>query len=88
MGLFSDFVDEDVKKIAVEPAGFGLETGKHAASLTLGEPGTIHGFKCYVLLNENGVPADVYSIASGLDYPGVGPEPSMLKKHRGLRTSQ
>ncbi|MGM5482392.1 MAG: tryptophan synthase subunit beta [Nanobdellota archaeon] len=80
MGLFSEFVNEDVNMVAVEPAGFGLETGKHAASLTLGKPGQIHGFKCYVLKNEDGEPADVYSIASGLDYPGVGPEPSMLKK--------
>lgn len=86
MGLFSDFVDDDVRMIAVEPAGFGLQTGKHAASLTLGTPGVIHGFNCYVLLDDNGEPADVYSIASGLDYPGVGPEPSMLKKTSRLES--
>ncbi len=81
MGLFYDFVqDKDVGLIAVEPAGKGLETGKHAATLTLGKPGVIHGFRCYLLQDKNGEPEEVYSIASGLDYPGVGPEPSMLKK--------
>ncbi|MFW6014202.1 MAG: tryptophan synthase subunit beta [Nanoarchaeota archaeon] len=85
MGLFSDFVEDNVNMVAVEPAGFGLETGKHAASLTLGQAGTIHGFRCYVLLDEHQNPAEVYSIASGLDYPGVGPEPSMLKKNNRLQ---
>jgi len=80
MGLFYEFLkDKSVKLIGVEPAGKGLETGKHAATMTLGKPGIIHGFKCYLLQDKKGNPSEVYSIASGLDYPGVGPEPSMIK---------
>jgi len=63
----------------IEPAGKSFKTGEHAATMTLGKPGIIHGFKCYTLQDENGEPAPVHSIASGLDYPGVGPEHSMLK---------
>lgn len=55
------------------------KVGDHAATMTKGKPGIIHGFKCYLLQDENGDPAPVHSIASGLDYPGVGPEHSMLK---------
>jgi tryptophan synthase beta chain len=80
MGLFYNFIhDKNVKLIAVEPAGQGLG-GLHAATLTLGTPGIIHGFKCYLLQDTSGNPSEVYSIASGLDYPGVGPEISMLKE--------
>ena len=80
MGLFTAFLgDEDVKIIGVEPAGKGLETNDHAATLTLGSKGALHGFKCYNLQNENGEPLPVYSIASGLDYPGVGPQHCYLK---------
>lgn len=80
IGIFSGFFDDDsVKKIGVEPAGEGLETPNHAATMTLGVKGEIHGFKCYVLLDEKGKPAPVHSIASGLDYPGVGPQHSHLK---------
>ena len=80
MGLFSAFLDEEECKLfGVEPAGRSLELGEHAATMTLGTPGIIHGFKCYLLQDENGEPAPVYSVASGLDYPGVGPEHSMLK---------
>lgn len=80
MGLFSDFVeDKDVKMIGVEPAGKGIETGEHAATLTVGKPGVIHGFKCYNIQDENGEPLPVHSIAAGLDYPGVGPEHSYFK---------
>lgn len=80
MGLFSDFVeDKDVKMIGVEPAGKGIETGEHAATLTVGKPGVIHGFKCYNIQDENGEPLPVHSIAAGLDYPGVGPEHSHFK---------
>ncbi|NTV23370.1 MAG: tryptophan synthase subunit beta [Nanoarchaeota archaeon] len=80
MGLFNAFMqDKNVKKIGVEPAGLGLSTGKHAATLTLGKPGIIHGFRCYLLQDEKGNPAPVHSIASGLDYPGVGPEHSFFK---------
>lgn len=85
MGLFYDFLkDKSVKLVGVEPAGKGLESGQHAATLTLGKPGVIHGFKCYLLQDDKGEPAEVYSIASGLDYPGVGPEPSMLKDIKRL----
>ena len=81
MGLFNNFIkDDSVKFIAVEPAGKGLKTNKHVATLTLGSPGIIHGFKCYLLQDKLGKPLDVYSIASGLDYPGVGPEVSLLKQ--------
>ncbi|MBN2900044.1 MAG: pyridoxal-phosphate dependent enzyme, partial [Clostridia bacterium] len=80
MGLFSDFVeDADVKMIGVEPAGLGLDTDQHAATLTKGRPGVIHGFKCYNLQDEAGEPLPVHSIAAGLDYPGVGPEHSHFK---------
>lgn len=80
MGIFSAFLDdEEVALYGVEPAGRSLDLGEHAATMTLGTPGLIHGFKCYLLQDENGEPAPVYSVASGLDYPGVGPEHSMLK---------
>ena len=80
MGLFSAFLDDDECEIfGVEPAGRSLNLGEHAATMTFGKPGIIHGFKCYTLMDEKGEPAPVYSVASGLDYPGVGPEHSMLK---------
>lgn len=81
MGLFSAFLDDDECKLyGVEPSGRSLgEVGGHAATITLGKPGIIHGFKCYLLQDEKGEPAPVHSVASGLDYPGVGPEHSMLK---------
>ncbi len=80
MGIFSAFLDEpDVKLIGVEPAGKSFKEGDHAATITYGKPGVIHGFKCYLLQDSRGEPAPVHSIASGLDYPGVGPEHSMLK---------
>ncbi|MDO6564922.1 tryptophan synthase subunit beta [Amphritea sp. 1_MG-2023] len=80
MGLFTAFLeDNDVKIVGVEPAGKGLDTKDHSATLTLGTPGAIHGFKCYVLQDENGEPLPVHSIASGLDYPGVGPQHCYLK---------
>ncbi len=63
----------------VEPMGRSLKPGDHAATMTFGKPGVIHGFKCYMLQDEKGEPGAVYSVASGLDYPGVGPEHSMLK---------
>lgn len=81
IGIFSAFLDdEECKLFGVEPGGKSLDKlGDHAATMTLGKPGVIHGFKCYVLQDEKGDPAPVHSIASGLDYPGVGPEHSMLK---------
>jgi tryptophan synthase beta chain len=80
IGLFTAFLDdESVKIIGVEPAGKGLDTADHAATLTLGSKGAIHGFKCYNLQDQEGNPLPVYSIASGLDYPGVGPQHCYLK---------
>ncbi|WP_310620234.1 tryptophan synthase subunit beta [Flexibacterium corallicola] len=79
MGLFSGFIeDEGVALHGVEPMGRGEELGQHAATMTFGKPGEIHGFRCIVLEDEEGNPAPVHSIASGLDYPGVGPEHSYL----------
>ena len=80
MGAFTAFLnDADVKLIGVEPAGHGLDTDMHSATLTLGKPSQIHGMACYVLENDQGEPLPVHSIASGLDYPGVGPQHSLLK---------
>ncbi len=80
LGLFSAFLQDDqVTIFGVEPAGTSFKTGEHAATLTLGKPGMIHGFKCYLLQDENGEPAPVNTVASGLDYPGVGPQHSYLK---------
>ncbi|MGL1935457.1 MAG: tryptophan synthase subunit beta [Fibrobacterales bacterium] len=80
MGLFSAFLkDSKVSMYGVEPSGRGLDTPDHAATLTLGSPGMLHGFKCYNLQNDAGEPLPVYSVASGLDYPGVGPQHSLLK---------
>ena len=80
MGMFSGFLDDDgVRLTGVEPSGRSLKMGDHAASLSYGTPGILHGFKTYLLQNENGEPAPVYSISSGLDYPGSGPEHCMLK---------
>jgi len=80
IGLFAPFLDDkDVKIVGVEPGGDGLETGRHAAPLTAGVPGMIHGFKCYVVADSEGKPLPTHSIAAGLDYPGVGPEHSYLK---------
>jgi tryptophan synthase beta chain len=80
MGIFSAFLeDEETRLIGVEPAGRSLQKGDHAATITYGRPGIIHGFRCYLLQNEAGEPDPVYSIASGLDYPGVGPEHAMLR---------
>ena len=80
IGLFTEFLpDEAVRLIGVEPAGKGLDTPDHAATLSKGRKGAIHGFECYNLQDENGEPLPVYSIASGLDYPGVGPQHCYLK---------
>jgi tryptophan synthase beta chain len=81
MGIFTAFLgDASVHLVGVEPAGEGVDKpGRHAATLSVGKPGEIHGMKCYVLENADGTPAAVHSIASGLDYPGVGPQHSYLK---------
>lgn len=80
IGIFSGFIqDEGVRLIGVEPGGRSLKLGDHAASLSYGKEGVLHGFRTYLLQDGNGNPAPVYSIASGLDYPGSGPEHCMLK---------
>ncbi|PIE02262.1 MAG: tryptophan synthase subunit beta [Acidobacteria bacterium] len=79
MGLFSGFLEDDCKIFGVEPSGRSLKPGDHAATMTAGKEGIIHGFNTYLLQDEQGEPAEVYSIASGLDYPGVGPEHAFLK---------
>ena len=86
MGLFTAFIeDESVELIGVEPAGKGLDTPDNAATLTLGSKGAIHGFECYNLQDKEGNPLPVYSIASGLDYPGVGPQHCYLKDIKRVR---
>lgn len=81
IGMFAPFYnDTEVKMLGVEPAGRGLDTPDHAASITLGTEGVIHGFRCLVLQDDQGEPLPVYSIAAGLDYPGVGPEHSFYAK--------
>ena len=81
IGLFNAFMDDSsVALVGVEPAGEGLDKpGRHAATMTKGKFGNIQGFNCYYLQNEDGTPAAVHSIASGLDYPGVGPQHCHLK---------
>ena len=81
LGLFTAFLeDEPVKMFGVEPAGRNLEVpGQHAATITLGTPGTLHGMRTLLLQDEDGNPAEVHSIASGLDYPGVGPQHAFLR---------
>jgi tryptophan synthase beta chain len=82
LGLFTAFLDDaDVQCVGVEPAGHGLDKGEgfHSATLTLGQPAVLHGMKCYTILNAEGEPGKVHSCASGLDYPGVGPQHSYFK---------
>jgi len=80
MGTFYPFVDdEDVKMYGVEAAGYGIESGKHAASICAGAEGVFHGMQTYVLQDEHGQIQNTHSISAGLDYPGVGPEHSFLK---------
>ncbi|MDD2172018.1 tryptophan synthase subunit beta [Glaesserella parasuis] len=81
LGLFNAFIDEpSVALVGVEPAGEGLDkAGRHAATMTKGKFGQMQGFNCYYLQEEDGTPSAVHSIASGLDYPGVGPQHCYLK---------
>ena len=79
-GIFYPFVgDKDVRLVGVEAAGRGLTPGNHAATLSAGKPGVLHGCKSYVLQTEDGQTADVHSVSAGLDYPGVGPEHAYWK---------
>jgi tryptophan synthase beta chain len=80
MGIFYPYIAHaDVKLIGVEAAGYGLASGKHAASLVAGKPGVLHGNRTYLLQDEHGQIRETHSISAGLDYPGVGPEHAWLK---------
>jgi tryptophan synthase beta chain len=79
IGIFTAFVpDEGVRLVGFEAGGDGVETGRHAASITGGMPGVLHGARSYLLQDENGQTVESHSISAGLDYPGVGPEHSYL----------
>ena len=81
MGLFHPFLDDKgVRIVGVEAAGKGVETGEHAASLTGGRPGVLHGNRTYLLQDKEGQITEAHSISAGLDYPGIGPEHSWLKE--------
>lgn len=79
IGIFYPFINSKVKLIGVEAAGYGLDSNKHCATLTLGREGIFHGMKTCLLQTEDGQISEVHSISAGLDYPGVGPEHSYLK---------
>jgi len=80
MGLFHPFLDDaGVRMIGVEAAGKGIETGLHAATLSAGKPGVLHGNRTYLLQNADGQITEAHSISAGLDYPGVGPEHAWLR---------
>ncbi len=83
MGIFYPYIeDEKVRLIGVEAAGEGISTGKHAASLSAGTPGVLHGNRTYLLQDANGQIIETHSVSAGLDYPGVGPEHAWLKDTR------
>ena len=82
MGLFYPFFKDSVHFIGVEAAGLGLDTGSHAASLCAGKIGTLHGSMSYILQNDSGNILETYSLAPGLDYPGVGPEHAFFKQNK------
>ncbi|MEP5286083.1 MAG: pyridoxal-phosphate dependent enzyme, partial [Alloalcanivorax venustensis] len=80
IGLFHPFLeDRDVAMYGVEAAGDGIDTGRHAAPLTAGRPGVLHGNRTYLMEDDNGQIIETHSVSAGLDYPGVGPEHSWLK---------
>ncbi len=88
IGIFYPFVNNrEVNLHGIEAAGLGIDTGKHCATLTLGTPGILHGMKTFLLQNEYGQVAPVHSISAGLDYPGVGPEHSILKQIKRVKYS-
>jgi len=80
IGLFADFLDDDVRLVGVEAAGRGLDSGCHGATLLRGRPGILHGAETYVLQDADGQIADSWSVSAGLDYPAVGPEHADLKE--------
>jgi tryptophan synthase beta chain len=79
IGLFHPFLDDDVRMVGVEAAGRGLATGEHAASLSAGSEGVLHGARTKILQTEQGQIRTTHSVAAGLDYPGVGPEHAQLQ---------
>ncbi len=79
IGIFFPFINSGVKLIGVEAGGYGINTSKHCATLTLGREGIFQGMKTYLLQNDEGQVSEVHSISAGLDYPGVGPEHSFFK---------
>jgi tryptophan synthase beta chain len=79
IGIFHAFLDDDVRLVGMEAAGDGVATGRHAATLSAGRPGVLHGAMSYLLQNQDGQTLESHSISAGLDYPGVGPEHSWLK---------
>ncbi|MCF8259517.1 MAG: tryptophan synthase subunit beta [Melioribacteraceae bacterium] len=79
IGIFYPFINHNTKMYGIEAGGFGIDTDKHCATLTLGSPGVFQGMKTYLLQDESGQISEVHSISAGLDYPGVGPEHSYLK---------
>jgi tryptophan synthase beta chain len=80
IGIFHAFLDDDnVRLVGMEAAGDGVETPRHAATLSMGRPGVLHGAKSYLLQDEDGQTSESHSISAGLDYPGVGPEHAWLK---------
>ena len=86
IGLFYPFLNERrIKMIGVEAAGKGIKTGKHAASLTKGKPGVLHGNRTYLLQDQDGQIKDAHSISAGLDYPGIGPQHSFLKEIKRVK---
>ena len=86
LGLFYPFLDDDVSRLyGVEAAGKGLKTDMHAASLSLGSPGVLHGNRTYLLHDDDGQITEAHSISAGLDYPGVGPEHSWLKDNNRVK---
>ncbi len=86
IGIFNEFLnDESVALFGIEAAGLGINSGKHCATLTLGEPGIFQGMMSYLLQDKEGQIAEVHSISAGLDYPGVGPEHSYLKERNRVK---
>ena len=85
IGMFTPFLADPVELVGVEPLGRGPKLGDHAASITYGSEGIMHGFKSIMLADENGNPAPVYSNASGLDYPAAGPEHALLHEMDRVR---
>ena len=89
MGIFYPYIGHAATRlIGVEAAGEGIATGRHAASISAGSPGVLHGNRTYLLQDANGQIIETHSISAGLDYPGVGPEHAYLQRHRPRRVRQ